>query len=67
MKLKIFLILLVVFGFIYWRGTKALITQKGWECSWRSIYAICSDNKKILNAASPSFMDVIKAGTNFKK
>jgi hypothetical protein len=67
MLTKIFIILVIVGAVIYWRGSKLITEEKGWECNWHGIYAVCMTNsQRVLDAKSPSFMEIMKAGSNFK-
>ena len=64
---KLILVLIIAAGVVYWRGNKILIQQKGWDCNWHTVYAMCmTENKKVLNADSPKFIDAMKAGIDFK-
>ena len=66
MKFKILIVLVIALAFIYWRGTKAILSAKGYDCNWHAVYSVClTDSKKVKDAQAPQFMDVIKAGIKF--
>ena len=60
MRSKIVLVLILVFGFIYWRGSKALTQDKKLDCRYHIVDALCKGNTSI-----PSWIDVLKAGVKF--
>lgn len=64
MKKLLILALIIGFGFVYWRGTKVILTKSGMDCEWHAFYAICKQPKKA--SPFPSLLDVIKTGANFK-
>lgn len=61
-KFRIFILLVLIFGFIYWRGTSALIKKQNLDCKFHFAYAICSSKSKLV---VPGFIEVIKAGIKF--
>jgi hypothetical protein len=70
MKLKILLVLIILFAIVYWRGTKQILAARNTNCNWHTVYAICvTDSKKVYSVQPPSLMDTLKAGAsiqNFK-
>ena len=62
MRNRIILIVIVVLGFIFWRGLTAA-TTKNFNCEYKLIYAVCKP--KINNAKLPSLVDIFKAGIKF--
>lgn len=68
MKTKIILILVAIFVIVYWRGTKYILEQRGWDCNWHAVYAVCmTDSQRVMNAPAPKFEDVMKAGASIEK
>lgn len=63
MRTKAILLAIVVVLFLYWHGIKNVSAQKGWDCKYHIIYAIC--NAKNNKATLPSFWEIIKAGAKF--
>ena len=63
MRTKLILIALVVLGFLYYRGTKAIAQEKNLECKYHLVYALCKQKGQATTL--PSIFDVIKAGTKF--
>ncbi len=63
MRTKIILVVVAVLLFLYWHGIKKVAAQKGWDCSYHVIYAVC--NAKNNKAVLPSLWDVLKAGAKF--
>lgn len=63
MRKKIILVLILVFAFVYWRGTKEYIKANNLECERHVVYAVC---KQIGQATIvPSLLDVLKEGVKF--
>ncbi|OGE83176.1 MAG: hypothetical protein A3B10_01550 [Candidatus Doudnabacteria bacterium RIFCSPLOWO2_01_FULL_44_21] len=60
---KIILVGLIVFLFIYWRGTKAYTKQNNLECERHIVYAVCKQLGK--STTVPTLWDVLKAGVRF--
>ena len=63
MRTKIILVVILVLGFLYWRGIKKVTEDKGWDCSYHIAYAIC--DAKNNKARLPTLWDVLKAGAKF--
>jgi len=64
MKSKIIVVLIILFAFIYWRGTKSILAKMGMDCEWHVFYAFCKAPVK--NTQMPNFMEIFKAGIKFK-
>lgn len=65
MKKLLILAIIAIFVFVYWRGTKSILAKAGMDCEWHTVYAVCKSPSK--NPQMPNFMDILKAGSNFKK
>jgi len=63
MRTKIILVVIVVLLFLYWHGIKSIASQKGWDCNYHIVYAVC--NARNNKAQLPSLWDVLKAGVRF--
>ncbi|MBX4191420.1 MAG: hypothetical protein KW804_01320 [Candidatus Doudnabacteria bacterium] len=63
MKTKIVIVVILALGFLYWRGIKNVSLEKGWNCKYHVVYAIC--DAKNNKAKLPGFFDIIKAGAKF--
>lgn len=59
--MRLIIFLLVVAGFIFWRGLGASTTD--FNCSYKLIYAVCTPKKA--DAKLPGLMDIFKAGIKF--
>ncbi|OGE87742.1 MAG: hypothetical protein A3J07_03445 [Candidatus Doudnabacteria bacterium RIFCSPLOWO2_02_FULL_49_13] len=62
MRNRIILVVVIVLGFIFWRGLTAS-TAKNFNCEYKLIYAVCKP--KAGNPKLPSLMDIFKAGIKF--
>ena len=62
MRTRIILVVVVVLGFIMWRGLTAS-TEKNFNCEYKLVYAVCKP--KAGNPKLPSMMDIFKAGIKF--
>jgi hypothetical protein len=62
MRTRLILLAIVVLGFIYWRGIKAM-GDRGLNCQYHIAYAVCTAKNN--KAQLPSFLDVLKAGVKF--
>jgi hypothetical protein len=60
---KIILLVLIALAFIYWRGTKAIASEKNLECKYHVVYAVCKQKGQATNL--PSIWEVLKAGAKF--
>jgi hypothetical protein len=63
MRTKIILFVIAALLFLYWRGIKNVSDQKGWNCTYHVVYAIC--DAKNNKAQLPGIWEIIKAGTKF--
>lgn len=63
MRSKILILVLIVLGFLYWRGIKSVSEAKGWNCQYHIIYATC--DAKNNKAQLPGIWDILKAGAQF--
>jgi hypothetical protein len=63
MKTRILLVVILALGFLYWRGIKNVAADKGWNCQYHVVYAVC--DAKNNKAQLPGFFDIIKAGAKF--
>ena len=63
MRSKLILLAIVVVLFLYWRGVKNVTAQKGWDCSYHVVYAVC--NAKNNKAVLPGIWEILKAGARF--
>ena len=63
MRTKIILVAIIVLGFLYWRGTKTVTAEKGWDCEYHVAYALC--NPKNNKAKLPGLWDIMKAVARF--
>jgi len=63
MRTRLILLAIAVLLFLYWHGIKNITAQKGWNCNYHVVYAICDakNNKAVL----PGMWDIIKAGAKF--
>lgn len=63
MRTRIIIIAVIAILFIYWRGITKVASEKGWNCNYQVVYALCSakNNKAVL----PTIFDVFKAGVKF--
>ena len=62
-KVRLFLLLIVALGFIYWRGMREIVKQNHLECEYHFVYAVCVSQSKAVTL--PGFWDVLKAGIKF--
>lgn len=60
MRTKIILVVILVLGFLFWRGSKAVTKERKLDCTYHLVYAVCKGNAKL-----PSFVEVLKAGVKF--
>jgi hypothetical protein len=62
-KVRLFLLLLIVLLFVYWRGIRSITSNTNLECEYHVVYAVC----KVKGQATdlPSVLDVLKAGIKF--
>lgn len=60
-RVRLIILVIIVLGFIYWRGTNALIKGKGLNCTYHLVYAYCTGK----NVKVPGIIDVFKAGIKF--
>ena len=63
MRRKLFWLVLIALLFLYWRGIKNVGEEKGWNCKYKIVYAICGEENK--EVPLPSVLDVLKAGARF--
>lgn len=63
LRSKLIVIALIVLGFVYWRGVKALAVQKNLECKYHLVYAVCKQKGQATTL--PSIWEVLKAGSKF--
>lgn len=63
MRSKIILVVLIVFAFLYWRGSKAITKEKGLDCSYHIVYAVCK--AKSSATPIPGLFEILKRGTKF--
>jgi hypothetical protein len=59
---RIILGLILVLGFITWRGLKAT-TEKSFNCEYKLVYAVCKP--KAGSPKLPGMIDILKAGVKF--
>lgn len=62
MRTRIILIVIVVLGFLYWRGSKAYIKEQGLDCKYHIAYAFCKGKQP---TKIPGIFEIFKAGTKF--
>ena len=62
MKIRIILVVVIVLGFILWRGLDATV-GKSFNCEYKLVYAVCKP--KSGNPKLPSTWDILKAGVKF--
>jgi hypothetical protein len=62
-KFRLFLLLIVVILFVYWRGIRSIEQNTNLECEYHVVYAVC----KVQGQATdlPKAWDVFKAGIEF--
>lgn len=64
LRSKLILLVILVLLFIYWRGvTTLLVAQKGWNCQYHVVYALCEARNN--KASLPGLWDIFKAGIKF--
>lgn len=61
---RLFLLALIAFGFVYWRGMKAIQKTTNLECEYHVAYAVCKQKGKATEL--PSLWQVLRAGAKFK-
>jgi hypothetical protein len=64
--IKTILIIILVVGFIFWRGTKNIIAKENITCQWHSLFALCVTGDKKILTNFPSWTDVLKEGIKLK-
>ncbi len=62
MRNRIILGVIIVLGFIMWRGLTASMA-KSFNCEYKLIYAVCKP--KAGNPPLPGLVDIFKAGIKF--
>ena len=62
-KTKLILLAIIALLFLYWRGITKVSADKGWNCSYNIVYAVC--DAKNNKAKLPGLWDIFKAGTRF--
>ena len=63
MRTKIIIIAIIAILFLYWRGVTTVAAQKGWNCNYQVVYAVCSAKNN--KAQLPTIWDIFKAGAKF--
>ena len=61
-KFRILIVVLIVLGFILWRGVTTA-TVKNFNCEYKLVYAVCKP--KAGNPKLPTMMEIFKAGIKF--
>jgi len=62
MRYRIILGVILVLGFITWRGINAT-TEKNFNCEYKLVYAVCKP--KAGNPKLPTILEILKAGVKF--
>jgi len=62
MRDRIILIVVIVLGFILWRGINTA-TSKNFACEYKLVYAVCKP--KSGNPKLPTLLEILKAGIKF--
>jgi hypothetical protein len=62
------IIAILLAGFVYVRGEKAVLEKRGLDCQWRAVVAVCTakgDKKASTAAKQPSLQEIFQAGIKF--
>jgi hypothetical protein len=62
MRNRIILVVVLVLGFVFYRGLKAT-TSKTFNCEYKLIYAVCRPKNN--NSKMPGIVEIFKAGVKF--